>query len=159
MKSVYVLQCSVGEFGGMAWTEHHLATSFQQLRAVLDELCRSPAIRRLNCFWYDTVIGVWVIQRGAWLPFVDLRGLIFASTQGREVPLDLLIAEDFDAEEAAEAGQLPSLKFIWRNAEALLPPLEAPLMQLGDELAFTEEPADEWLATSEGATLGSHFMP
>jgi hypothetical protein len=143
----------------MAWTEHHLVTSPSQLRTVLDELCRSPARRRLNCFWYDTVIGVWVIQRGQMRTFVDLRGLIIATTKGRPVPLDLLIAEDFDAEEANDAGALPTLKFDWRQAEKRLPALEAPLMESGDTLTFAHSPDDQWLANTAEATLGSHFMP
>lgn len=154
MKSLYLLQFTNGDPEELAWSEHHLVTSPEQLRPVLDELCQSPRTRREHCFWFDTVIGVWVIQRGGVQGFIDLRPVI--RVPSRALTLEQVIAGDFDAE---QASVLPSLKLDWRLAAPLFPALEPPLMGREDTLAFAHQPSEPWLASLEGAALGSHFMP
>lgn len=153
MKSLYLLQFTNGDPAELAWSEHHLVTTPETLRTLIDELCQSPAKRRGHCFWFDTVIGVWVIRRGEVSAFIDLRGVI--KVPSKEASLEQLIADDFDP----ETSSVPSLKVDWRAASKLLPPLEAPLMERDDTLAFAHHPHDPWLAGRAGATLGSHFRP
>ena len=154
--STYVIQLSVGEFGGMPWTEHHVFSEPSRVREVLEAFSSAPLERRQHAFWSDATLGVWVVQLGHVIEFVNLSE--YFSTTINEQPLTLpevRASESIDADELLEEGVELPLRLDWPRLETRLPKLMEPLLQSTETLRFVGPVEDEWLACTKGAPYGS----
>ncbi|MEZ4448538.1 MAG: hypothetical protein R3B09_03585 [Nannocystaceae bacterium] len=161
-KSCYALELSVGP-GGSRWGELHAYTEPEHLRWVIDGFCQNRGgMSAYHGIWYGARLGVWVIQRGAIVGFVDLHPLLAVTVPGAgTAPLSdtgacdrlvvarrrqLALESDEDPDEfEEEADELDDVTFEIYEAitmaldyealRAALPPLEAPLLASGQRTA------------------------
>lgn len=154
--STYVVQLSVGEFGGMPWSEHHVFSELSRVREVLEKFSSAPLERRHHAFWSDATLGVWVVQLGHVIEFVNISEYFSTTIDERRLTLPQVLAnESIDAHELLEEGVELPLRLDWPKLEARLPKLMEPLLRSTDNLRFVGPVEDEWLACTDGAPYGS----
>jgi hypothetical protein len=152
LPSVYVVQCSQGEFGGMDWSMQQVTTQAHDVAAKLFFVAHHQVKSSLP--WPDVVIGAWVIQHGTVSGFIDLRPFLSLEFQGRRWTLDVLQGADTDVLDELDDGWVPIFAVDREGIAAALPSLSPPLMQASGKLEFLGTPEDEWLASSVGASYG-----
>ncbi|MDI1478183.1 hypothetical protein [Polyangium sp. y55x31] len=75
-RSCYVLELSVGP-GGSRWAELHTYTSLDHLRACLDVFLENGGgTSAYHAIYYGATLGVWTVQGGDVVGFVDLHPFI-----------------------------------------------------------------------------------
>lgn len=161
-RSAYLVQYSEGEFGNMAWTEHHVVSTVAEVQDVLAQIAASPPRRRQVAFVQDGTVGVWVVQQGNVQRFIDLRSALSTVYNGRRRPIRDLLENDatYDAWEVFDEGELP-LFVDQDQVAAMLPALQLPTMGPGDSLDLNSgaEGADDgWLENTGGSAYGSTHM-
>ena len=164
-RSCYVLELSV-QPGGSRWAELHAYTDPSHIHACLETFCDDRCgLSAYHAIWYRARLGIWVVQVGEVVDFIDLHPYISARYQdGPAMPLS-----DIDALRAlvkaggASDDELDSFDafedFIltpaWTPVAGLLPPLREPLLGPGEHspVRFTvARPAGTYL---DGALFGS----
>lgn len=154
--STYVIQLSVGEFGGMPWTEHHVFSELSRVREALEAFSTAPLERREHAFWSDATLGVWVVQLGHVTGFVNLSEYFSTTINDQRVTLpEVRASESIDVDELLEEGVELPLRLDWPRLETRLPKLMEPLLQSTETLRFVGPVEDEWLACTKGAPYGS----
>jgi len=160
-KSCYVLELSVGP-GGSRWAELHAYTDKAHIRAWIDVFCQNDGgLSAYHAIWYGATLGVWTIQRGEVVDFIDLHPLIRARLPGGEsAPLveeDQVNAmvrqarkaqldeerekqgddEEFDEDDYEDTDfdtfERLEMECDWSAVEKRLAPLEPPLLAPGQK--------------------------
>lgn len=165
MTSAYILELSVPP-GGSAWAETHTWTEPWQLRLILEEFCANDDnLAAYHCLTQRATLGVWVVQRGHLVDFVDLHPYVLVETPAGARPLG-----ELKADEAALAPLLDGpddawleavrLSLAWDALEERLPTLSSPLLQPDEAIAFEAAPPPTapratWLSFVNPMTLGS----
>jgi hypothetical protein len=152
LPSVYVVQCSQGEFGGMDWSMQQVTTQAHDVAAKVFFVAHHAV--KMSLPWPDVVLGVWVIQHGAVVEFIDLRPFVSLEFQNRRWTLDALQVGDTEVLDEIDDGWAPQFEVDRRGIEAALPALRPPLMQADEKLELLARPDDEWLACTAGASYG-----
>lgn len=176
-RSCYVLELSV-QPGGSRWAELHAYTEPRHIRAWIGSFVSNPAgLSTYHAIWYGATLGVWVVQRGVVVGFVDLEPHLRARLGDSPwVPLSgaqaLVIAarpkddEDEEDDEPAdfedcdlEAYEAMELALDWDAVAAQLPALELPLLEPGQRTPLTYAAPlkiDTYLDTCDSLRFGSH---
>lgn len=163
--SAYILELSVGP-SGSRWGELHTWTERWQLRAILEQFCENDDnLAAYHSIFYGATLGVWVVQQGRLVEFVDLHPFILVTLPEGQRPL-----AEFLADQPARAAFLDGhedewlddveLTLFWDPVEERLPPLLPPLLGPEDEVAFTSArlpnaPADSYLEFANPLSLRS----
>lgn len=91
-RSCYVLQLSVSP-GGSRWAEHHAYTDLAHVRACLDVFLENGGgMSAYHAISYGATLGIWTVQRGTVVGFVDLHS--FIQVRHRDKPPVPLSDED-----------------------------------------------------------------
>lgn len=111
--SCYVLELSVSP-GGSRWAELHAYSDPAHIRACLEDFCSNGAgTSAYHAIWYGATLGVWVVQAGDVVDFIDVYPSIDVRLGDRgPVPLcdddatrKLLVEERVRRVNAERAGQ------------------------------------------------------
>lgn len=165
MASAYILELSVGP-GGSRWAETHTWTEPWQLRLILEEFCANEDnLAAYHCISYGATLGVWVVQNGHLVDFVDLHPYILVTLPGEKRPLGEFRADE-DALNAFLDGREDDwledvkLTLFWDPIEERLPKLEAPVLAPDESVDFEglpppSAPKDSYLSFANPLTLGS----
>lgn len=163
--SAYILELSVGP-GGSRWAETHTWTAPWQLKLILEEFCTNDDnLAAYHCIAYGATLGVWVVQRGHLIDFVDLHPYLLVTLPGGKRPLAELLA-DTGALNAFLDGRADDwledveLTLFWDPIEERLPNLEAPLLAPDETAPFEglpppAAPKETYLDFANPMTLGS----
>jgi hypothetical protein len=112
--SCYVLELSVSP-GGSRWAELHAYSDPAHIQACLAGFCRNTSgFSAYHAIWYGATLGVWVIQAGTVVDFIDVHPNIGVQLGDRApVPLQdettraLVVAERVKRIQAERAGKPP----------------------------------------------------
>ncbi|MCY1054252.1 hypothetical protein [Nannocystis sp. SCPEA4] len=158
-RSCYIVELSV-QPGGSRWAELHVYSEVQHVRACVDQfVANDDGLSTYHAVWYGATLGVWLVQRGEVVEFVDLEPHLSARIDGSEwVPLSqaqaLVLAarpRDEDGDEEEEDDRLPAdfedcdldaygrmeLRIDWEAVAACLPALESPQLRPGQRTTVT----------------------
>lgn len=112
--SCYVLELSVSP-GGSRWAELHAYSDPAHIQACLAGFCaNSSGFGAYHAIWYGATLGVWVIQAGTVVDFIDVYPSITVQL-GEQAPVPvrgeaaraLVIAERVRRIQAERAGKPP----------------------------------------------------
>lgn len=163
--SAYILELSVGP-GGSRWAETHTWTEPWQVRAILEQFCENDGnLAAYHCLSAGATLGVWIVQHGRLLDFVDLHPFIIVGLPDGKRPLRELL-DDERALNAYLDGRADDwledveLTLDWEAVEARLPKLLAPLLEPDAEVPFAASklpsaPPGSYLAFANPLVLGS----
>lgn len=163
--SAFILELSVGP-GGSRWAETHTWTEPWQLRAILERFCENDDnLAAYHSISYGATLGIWIVQQGRLIDFIDLHPFILVTVEGQRRPLAEFLA-DTEAHssflDAHEDGWLEDveLTLFWDPIEERLPKLLAPVLEPEDELEFVSAklptaPSETYLDFANPLVLGS----
>ncbi|MBZ5715328.1 hypothetical protein [Nannocystis pusilla] len=173
-RSCYVLELSV-QPGGSRWAELHVYSEVQHVRACIDQfVANDDGLSTFHAVWYGATLGVWLVQRGEVVEFVDLEPHLGARIDGGDwVPLSqaqaLAIAarprdeDDEEEEDDRSPAELAAhdrmeLRIDWEAVAARLPALESPQLRPGQRttVTFRSDPGvDSYLDDGGEVRFGS----
>ncbi|UQA60338.1 hypothetical protein [Polyangium aurulentum] len=77
-RSCYVLELSV-QPGGSRWAETHTYSDPAHIRAWLEVFCSNDSgFSAYHAIWYGATLGIWIVQAGDVVDFIDVYPHIFA---------------------------------------------------------------------------------
>ena len=146
MKSAYIVELSVMP-GGARRGNLLVCNTLAHVRAILEwEFTGDPEHAALAAdfvAFYGSVVGVWTVQHGKAVGFLDLHPLLRARIDGA-APIKLDDKPALDAlreqrvEQERDFVEAAEIDVDWRGIEAALPALEPPLIQPGETLTIAE---------------------
>lgn len=163
--SAYILELSVGP-GGSRWAETHTWTEPWQLRAILEQFCENDGnLAAYHCISYGATLGIWIVQQGRLLDFIDLHPFILVGLPDGKRPLREFL-DDEGALNAYLDGRTDDwleeveLTLVWDPIEEQLPRLLAPVLSPDDEVPFSAEafptaPKENYLDFANPLVMGS----
>ena len=167
-RSCYVLELSV-QPGGSRWAELHAYSRLDHIRACLDVFLENGGgTSAYHAIGYGATLGIWTVQRGDVVNFVDLydfiqvrhrdkppvsladdkalRALVYArrlefyAEEGEEVDAEEIPdADDWDDYDLTTYEEM-TLELDWSAVTARLAPLEPPLLAPGERTMARYDP-------------------
>jgi hypothetical protein len=169
-RSCYVLELSVGP-GGSRWAELHAYSDPDHIQAWLESFCNNDSgMSAYHGIWYGATLGIWIVQRGDVVDFIDVHPFIHARAGegGASAPLSDTKAcmkvvreavkgpgkaageaHDEDEEDDEDDDfdwddyERVTLVLDWEAIAARLPPLKPPLLLPGQRTK-TRHPKKKW---------------
>ncbi len=166
-RSCYVLELSV-QPGGSRWAELHAYSDARHIQRLLKDFCKNQGgMSAYHAIWYgDAVLGIWVVQRGVVVKFINLYSYITAKL-GRMEPLPLsrkaalkrlLDAHcEEDDDDGDELCEQIKLGLLWDALAPRLPALKEPRLAPGERgsIKHRKPPGMSTYLDEDGVLFGS----